>query len=63
MAAQYGCDAVWVSNHAARQLDGVLATADILPEVVNALRGTKVEIYVDGGVRRYVHSPTWKTQF
>ena len=52
LAAQHGCDAVWVSNHAARQLDGVLPTIEMLPEVVEALKGTNVEVFVDGGVRR-----------
>lgn len=51
LAIEHGVDAIWVSNHAARQLDGVLAAIDILPEVIKAVNG-RVEVYVDGGVRR-----------
>src|SRR5438093_143095 len=40
-----------VSNHGGRQLDGVPATIDALPEVVEAVDG-RVEVLVDGGVRR-----------
>ena len=43
---------MWVSNHGARQLDAVEATLDALPDVVDAARGTGMEVYVDGGVRR-----------
>lgn len=46
-----GASAVVVSNHGGRQLDGVLATADALAAVVDAVGG-QVEVYVDGGVRR-----------
>ncbi len=46
-----GADAVWVSNHGGRQLDGLLATADVLPEVVAAVGG-QAEVYLDGGIRR-----------
>jgi isopentenyl diphosphate isomerase/L-lactate dehydrogenase-like FMN-dependent dehydrogenase len=40
-----------VSNHGGRQLDGVTASIDALPEVV-AAAGDRCEIYMDGGVRR-----------
>ncbi|KAL1922364.1 uncharacterized protein VTP21DRAFT_9903 [Calcarisporiella thermophila] len=50
LAVQYGVDVVWVSNHGARQLDGVFATIDVLPEVVEAVRG-RAEVWIDGGVR------------
>ncbi|HJQ74789.1 MAG TPA: alpha-hydroxy acid oxidase, partial [Gaiellaceae bacterium] len=40
-----------VSNHGGRQLDGVPATLDALPEVADAVAG-RVEVYVDGGIRR-----------
>ena len=40
-----------MSNHGGRQLDGVPATLDALPEVVEAVDGA-AEVYVDGGVRR-----------
>jgi 4-hydroxymandelate oxidase len=46
-----GARAVQVSNHGGRQLDGVLATADALAEVVAAV-GDRAEVYVDGGIRR-----------
>ena len=46
-----GAVGVVVSNHGGRQLDGVVATADALAEVVAAV-GDRVEVYVDGGVRR-----------
>jgi 4-hydroxymandelate oxidase len=46
-----GAAAVVVSNHGARQLADAPATADILPEVVDAVAG-RAEVYVDGGVRR-----------
>jgi 4-hydroxymandelate oxidase len=46
-----GAAGVVVSNHGGRQLDGAVATADALPEVLDAVGGD-VEVYVDGGVRR-----------
>jgi 4-hydroxymandelate oxidase len=46
-----GAAGVWVSNHGGRQLDGAIATAEALPEVVAAV-GPRAEVYVDGGVRR-----------
>jgi 4-hydroxymandelate oxidase len=42
---------VIVSNHGGRQLDGVAASLDALPEVVDAV-GERVEVLMDGGVRR-----------
>uniref|UniRef100_UPI00358FDEDC 2-Hydroxyacid oxidase 1-like n=1 Tax=Myxine glutinosa TaxID=7769 RepID=UPI00358FDEDC len=50
-AVSYGVDGIVVSNHGARQLDGVLSTLDALPEVVAAVSGS-IEVYIDGGVRR-----------
>ncbi|HYK66492.1 MAG TPA: alpha-hydroxy acid oxidase [Streptosporangiaceae bacterium] len=50
-ALELGCDGVVVSNHGGRQLDGAPATIDVLPEVVAAV-GDRMEILVDGGVRR-----------
>ena len=43
-----------VSNHGGRQLDGVEATIDALPAIVEVVNETKpsVEVYVDGGVRQ-----------
>jgi 4-hydroxymandelate oxidase len=46
-----GAAGVCVSNHGGRQLDGAVATADALAEVVAAV-GDRGEVYVDGGVRR-----------
>lgn len=51
LALEHGVDAIWVSNHGGRQLDGVAAGLDALPEVVEAVGG-RCEVYVDGGVRR-----------
>jgi 4-hydroxymandelate oxidase len=51
LAVEHGADAVWVSNHGGRQLDGVPAGLDALPEVVEAVAG-RCEVYVDGGIRR-----------
>jgi isopentenyl diphosphate isomerase/L-lactate dehydrogenase-like FMN-dependent dehydrogenase len=51
LAVEHGVDAVWVSNHGGRQLDGVAAGLDALPEVVEAVGG-RCEVYVDGGIRR-----------
>ena len=51
LACEAGVDGVVVSNHGGRQLDGVHATIDVLPEVVDAVEG-RVEVLVDGGVRR-----------
>jgi len=50
-AADAGADAVVVSNHGGRQLDGVAASVRVLPEVVAAV-GDRVEVLMDGGVRR-----------
>jgi 4-hydroxymandelate oxidase len=46
-----GAKAVVVSNHGARQLADAPPTADILPEIADAVAG-RAEVYVDGGVRR-----------
>ena len=50
-AAAIGCDAIVVSNHGGRQLDGAVATLDALPGIVKAVKG-KTEVFVDGGIRR-----------
>ncbi|XP_078665286.1 2-Hydroxyacid oxidase 1-like isoform X2 [Branchiostoma floridae x Branchiostoma belcheri] len=49
-AVRHGADAILVSNHGGRQLDGVPATIDVLPDIVQAVAG-KAEVYLDGGVR------------
>jgi isopentenyl diphosphate isomerase/L-lactate dehydrogenase-like FMN-dependent dehydrogenase len=51
LAREHGAAAVVVSNHGGRQLDGVSATLDALPEVVAAVEG-RIEVLVDGGIRR-----------
>ncbi len=51
LAVEHGADAIVVSNHGARQLDRVAAPIDVLEEVVDAAGG-RLEIWVDGGVRR-----------
>ena len=51
LACEHGCAGMIVSNHGGRQLDGVAATLDALPEVVEAV-GERAEVYLDGGVRR-----------
>lgn len=50
-AVAAGADAVVVSNHGARQLDTVAPTIRVLPEVVKAV-GARVEVLLDGGIRR-----------
>src|SRR5215831_5603563 len=50
-AAAYGASAVVVSNHGGRQLDRCPASLDVLEEVVTAIGG-RLEVYLDGGVRR-----------
>ena len=50
-AVNEGADAVVVSNHGGRQLDGVRSTIETLPEVVDAV-GSRTEVLVDGGIRR-----------
>ena len=50
-AVAHGAAAIVVSNHGGRQLDGAPATLDALPEVVEAVAG-RVEVYMDGGIRR-----------
>lgn len=44
------CDAIWVSNHGGRQLDGVPSPIEVLPRI-RAEVGKDFEVYVDGGVR------------
>jgi isopentenyl diphosphate isomerase/L-lactate dehydrogenase-like FMN-dependent dehydrogenase len=46
-----GADGIIVSNHGGRLLDGVPATLDVLPSIVQAVNG-RCEVFVDGGVRR-----------
>lgn len=50
-AADAGAAGIIVSAHGGRQLDGAPAPIDALSEVVDAVRGSDVEVYLDGGVR------------
>ncbi|WP_431298580.1 alpha-hydroxy acid oxidase [Tabrizicola sp. BL-A-41-H6] len=50
MAADFGADAIIVSNHGGRQLDGAVSSISMLPSIVRAV-GDKVEVHVDGGIR------------
>jgi 4-hydroxymandelate oxidase len=50
-AVDAGASAIVVSNHGGRTLDGAIPTAEILPEVAESIDG-RVEILVDGGIRR-----------
>jgi isopentenyl diphosphate isomerase/L-lactate dehydrogenase-like FMN-dependent dehydrogenase len=51
LAVESGAAGIVVSNHGGRQLDGVAASLDALPEVVDAVGG-RAEVLVDGGIRR-----------
>jgi L-lactate dehydrogenase (cytochrome) len=50
IAAQSGADAIVVSNHGGRQLDGTMSSIRALPEVVDAV-GERIEVWFDGGIR------------
>jgi len=50
-AVDVGANALVVSNHGGRQLDGVAPTLRILPEIV-ASAGDRIEVLLDGGIRR-----------
>ncbi len=49
-ALNIGADAIVVSNHGGRQLDGAPSTVSALPKILDAVQG-KCEIWVDGGIR------------
>ncbi len=51
LAAEHGADAIVVSNHGGRQMDRVYPTLYMLKEIVPALRGSGVKIFLDSGVR------------
>lgn len=53
-AASVGASAVIVSNHGGRQLDGSAATIDLVADIVDAV-GDRIEVILDGGVRRGAH--------
>ncbi|MDP0928805.1 alpha-hydroxy acid oxidase [Paracoccus onubensis] len=50
IAADFGADAIVVSNHGGRQLDGALSSIRMLPHIVQAV-GDQVEIHMDSGIR------------
>ncbi|MEM9584320.1 MAG: alpha-hydroxy acid oxidase [Pseudomonadota bacterium] len=50
MALQVGADAIIVSNHGGRQLDGALSSIRVLPSIMDAV-GDKVEVHLDSGIR------------
>jgi L-lactate dehydrogenase (cytochrome) len=50
MAADSGADAIIVSNHGGRQLDGALSSIRVLPQVVRAV-GDQTEVWLDSGIR------------
>jgi 4-hydroxymandelate oxidase len=51
IAVERGVDAILVSNHGGRQLDGIPAAIDLLPSIAQAVDG-RVPLVLDGGVRR-----------
>ena len=50
IAAQSGADALIVSNHGGRQLDGALSSIEALPEIIDQV-GNRIEVLFDGGIR------------
>ncbi|OAP43246.1 alpha-hydroxy-acid oxidizing enzyme [Sinorhizobium glycinis] len=50
MAAKTGADAIIVSNHGGRQLDGAPSSISMLPKIVDAV-GDQIEVHLDGGIR------------
>jgi L-lactate dehydrogenase (cytochrome) len=54
LAAESGADAVIVSNHGGRQLDGAPSSISALPAIVDAV-GDRIEVHMDGGIRSGQH--------
>ncbi|HSQ81304.1 MAG TPA: alpha-hydroxy acid oxidase [Casimicrobiaceae bacterium] len=50
LAADSGADALVVSNHGGRQLDGAASSIEALPAIVDAV-GSRIEVWMDGGIR------------
>ncbi|WP_294930528.1 alpha-hydroxy acid oxidase [uncultured Paracoccus sp.] len=50
IAADFGADAIIVSNHGGRQLDGALSSIRMLPQIVEAV-GDQIEVHMDSGIR------------
>ncbi|CAG8960002.1 hypothetical protein HYFRA_00013190 [Hymenoscyphus fraxineus] len=53
LAIEHGCDGIIVSNHGGRQLDGAVASLEMLPEIVDAV-GDKATVLFDSGIRTAV---------
>jgi isopentenyl diphosphate isomerase/L-lactate dehydrogenase-like FMN-dependent dehydrogenase len=51
LAAQHGADAILISNHGGRQLDGAPSPLEVLPGIAAAVRG-RLAVFLDGGIRR-----------
>jgi glycolate oxidase len=51
IAVDHGVDVIWVSNHGGRQLDHGQGSAEVLPEIVEAVQG-RAEIVLDGAIQR-----------
>ncbi|MEZ2219963.1 L-lactate dehydrogenase [Rhizobium sp. RCC_161_2] len=49
-AVDTGADAIIISNHGGRQLDGAPSSISVLPRIVDAV-GDKIEVHIDGGIR------------
>ena len=50
LALKIGADAIIVSNHGGRQLDGAPSSIRVLPKILEAV-GDKIEVHMDGGIR------------
>jgi L-lactate dehydrogenase (cytochrome) len=50
LAVESGADAIVVSNHGGRQLDGAPSTIQVLPSIVAAV-GQDIEVHIDSGIR------------
>ena len=50
MALNVGADAIVVSNHGGRQLDGAISSIKALPSILDAV-GNEIEVHIDGGIR------------
>jgi L-lactate dehydrogenase (cytochrome) len=51
LAVKHGADAIIVSNHGGRQLDGAPSSIAALPAIADALASSKTEVWMDGGIR------------
>ena len=54
LAVESGADALIVSNHGGRQLDGAASSISALPEIVDTV-GSRIEVHMDGGIRSGQH--------